>query len=55
MPRGKTLEERIHYLKTTRHVLLTKGGVLNEAELKWIEHIEEELAKYGIIFPKDEQ
>ena len=51
MPRSsETLNEKIRRLQADRNVLFTKGGTLNEGELKWIAHIEEQLAECGIYF-----
>jgi hypothetical protein len=50
MPRLETLEDRIYRLQARRNILLTKGGTLNEGEQRWIEHLENKLAEYGILF-----
>lgn len=54
MPRNETSLEKVQRLQADRNVLMTKGGTLNEGELKWIAHIEDQLAEYGIFYNQDQ-
>lgn len=50
MSRTEIVAKRVERLKGLRNILLTKGGQLNEGEIKWIAHLEEQLEECGIFY-----